>query len=352
MANQTITQLPNAGPITGNELVPIVQNGGTVKTTASALAGSPVQTQTFLTKNLESTLPNSRYLSSGTGIGLADGGAQSYYRITLNGVSGTLESMGNGFGVKIGGTMTARSITYSGSGITVQNGDGQAGNPSISLTGQVLSLANASGAGFVALPNNGTVTPRTILGTSDQINVSNGTGASGDPQLSIANDPIIPGAGGMTIPLGSSAQQPVGTPGQFRYNTDTQTFDGYSNGAWRQFTTSGGVLSFSAGNTGFTPSSSVTGNVTLDGTLNVSHGGTGVTTLTGYVYGNGITPMTASTTIPNTDITGLGTISTQDADNVDITGGSIDGTAIGSTSASTGKFTTVTATSGIFGGNF
>ena len=33
MANVQITQLPNAGPITGTELVPIVQNGVTVKTT-------------------------------------------------------------------------------------------------------------------------------------------------------------------------------------------------------------------------------------------------------------------------------------------------------------------------------
>ena len=80
MANQTITQLPNAGPITGAELVPIVQNGGTVKTTASALAGSPVQTQTFLTLNQEPTLNNSRYLSGGPGVGLDDNGAQKIGR--------------------------------------------------------------------------------------------------------------------------------------------------------------------------------------------------------------------------------------------------------------------------------
>jgi hypothetical protein len=57
----------------------------------------------------------------------------------------------------------------------------------------------------------------------------------------------------------------------------------------------------------------------------VSQGGTGVTTLTGYVKGSGTTPFTASATIPNTDITGLGTISTQNANAVAITGGSITG---------------------------
>ena len=51
----------------------------------------------------------------------------------------------------------------------------------------------------------------------------------------------------------------------------------------------------------------------LTGTVDVPHGGTGATTLTGYVKGTGTTAMTASSTIPNTDITGLGTASTKDA---------------------------------------
>ena len=89
MANVTIVDLPSAGPITGTELVPIVQNGVTVKATTSAVAGSPAQQQTFITLNNESTLPNSRYLSTSTGLGLTDGGAQSYYRLSLNGASGS-----------------------------------------------------------------------------------------------------------------------------------------------------------------------------------------------------------------------------------------------------------------------
>jgi hypothetical protein len=55
------------------------------------------------------------------------------------------------------------------------------------------------------------------------------------------------------------------------------------------------------------PASNVTG------TLQVNQGGTGATTLTGYVKGTGTTAMTAASTIPNTDITGLGTASTKDA---------------------------------------
>jgi hypothetical protein len=51
----------------------------------------------------------------------------------------------------------------------------------------------------------------------------------------------------------------------------------------------------------------------LTGTIPVANGGTGASTLTGYVKGNGTSTMTASSTIPNTDITGLGTASTRDA---------------------------------------
>jgi hypothetical protein len=66
----------------------------------------------------------------------------------------------------------------------------------------------------------------------------------------------------------------------------------------------------------------------LTGTIPVANGGTGAATLTGYVKGNGTAAMTAATTIPSTDITGLGSMSTQNANNVAITGGSITGTTV------------------------
>jgi len=74
--------------------------------------------------------------------------------------------------------------------------------------------------------------------------------------------------------------------------------------------------------------------------FSVSVGGTGVTTITGYVKGSGTTAFTGSATIPNTDITGLGTMSTQNASAVAITGGTITGitdlaVADGGTGAST-----------------
>jgi hypothetical protein len=61
--------------------------------------------------------------------------------------------------------------------------------------------------------------------------------------------------------------------------------------------------------------------------VEAAFGGTGVGgTLTGYVHASGgNNPFTASATIPNTDIAGLGTMSVQNANAVAITGGTIDG---------------------------
>ena len=89
---------------------------------------------------------------------------------------------------------------------------------------------------------------------------------------------------------------------------------------------------------------------TLVGTIDVANGGTGASTLTGYVKGNGTSAMTAVATVPSTDITGLGTMSTQNANAVAITGGTINGTTIGATSASSVNATTITGQTGVLRG--
>jgi hypothetical protein len=76
-------------------------------------------------------------------------------------------------------------------------------------------------------------------------------------------------------------------------------------------------------------------------TIAVAYGGTGVTTLTGYVKGNGTSAMTASPTIPNTDITGLGTMSVQGSDAVTITGGTANGLTIGASNPAAATVTTL-----------
>ena len=55
-----------------------------------------------------------------------------------------------------------------------------------------------------------------------------------------------------------------------------------------------------------------------------------VSALTGYMYANGTANVSASTTIPSANVSGLGTMSTQNSNNVSITGGSIGTTNVSS----------------------
>lgn len=96
---------------------------------------------------------------------------------------------------------------------------------------------------------------------------------------------------------------------------------------------SGGTtgLSFSGG-----PITSA-GTITAAGTLGVANGGTGATTLTGYVKGSGTGAFTASSTIPNTAITGLGTLSTQNG----TFSGTFSGTSSGTNTGDQNIFQTI-----------
>jgi hypothetical protein len=351
-AQVSILQLPAAGAITGTEAVPIVQNGVTVQTTTGAIAVQPTQTQTFLTATQQPSLPNSRYVTAGTGISIVDAGAGASFQMSLNGTALSLQNAAGGIIVKnSASTVASRSIAVSGAGLSVSNADGTGGNPTLALSGLPATLANLSGSGMLAIIGGSSINPRTITGTSNQITLTNGDGQSGNPTIAIADNAVFPGTGAITVPVGSTGQQPSGTNGQIRYNSSSLTFEGYSNGAWAAFTLAGGVSTFSGGTTGLTPSSPQSGAIVLAGRLNVANGGTGAATLTGYVYGNGTSAMTASATIPNTSISGLGTMSTQNANSVAITGGTIAGatinnTPIGGSSAAAGTFTSVAMTSG------
>jgi hypothetical protein len=304
-AQVAITQLPAAGAITGSEAVPIVQNGVTVQTTTGAIAASPSQTYQYLTVIQTPQLPNSRYVGATNGLTVADGGAQGLFNITTTGALLSLNTSATGFQVKTDSvTLASRSIAVTGAGLGITDGNGIAGNPTIALAGQVLSLANLSGNGLVTVNSSGQINATTINGTANQITLTNGNAVSGSPTVSLADNAVLPGTSAMTIPIGTSAQQPSGANGQFRFNSTTQTFDGYSAGTWRQFALTGGVTAFSAGSTGLLPSTATSGAVTLSGTLNVDSGGTGANSLTGYVYGNGTGAMTASATIPTSALSG------------------------------------------------
>jgi len=279
-AQVTITQLPAAGAITGTESVPIVQNGVTVRTTTGAIAASPSQTQTFLTVNQESSLPNSRYVGVTNGLVITDAGAQGLFNISTTGALLSLVNSGTGFQVKTSSTaITNRSIAVTGNGLSITNGDGISGNPTIALSGQVLNFANVSANGLVTITTAGGVSATSITGTANQISVANGNAVGGAPTISIASNPILPGTGGVQVPSGTTAQR-LSVNGVVRYNTDTANFEFYQNGAWSVFGTGAGSVT------------------NVSGTANQITVVNGTTTPTVSITSNPIIPGTASLTLP------------------------------------------------------
>lgn len=361
-AQVTITQLPTAGTLTGSESVPIVQNGVTVQTTTGAISSAGTLTQSFLTVNSEPSLVNSRALASGTGIGLANNG--STLQINLNGASGSLEWAGTGFVVKNSATtVVARNIAVSGNGISIVDGNGISGNPTVSLTGNVLALAGVSANGLLRITTGGIVSATSILGTADQTSVTNGDGVSGSPTVGLASNPVLPGTASATLPIGGTGDRPVSpVNGMVRYNSTTAGFEGYSGGSWGPIGGGGTVSSISAG-TGLDG-----GTITTTGTISIA--ATGVTAgsytnPTLAINAQGQVTSAANGTAGVTSVSGtVGAITASGFPAVTLnlatalafggktisdgayTGATIDNSPIGNTTPSTGAFTTIAATSG------
>ena len=197
--------------------------------------------------------------------------------------------------------------TYqAGTGLTL-TGNTFALTTPVAVTNGGTGVTTSTGSGANVLSTSPTlVTP--ILGTPTSGTLTNCTGL-----------PISTGVSG----LATGAATFLATPSSA--NLAALLTDETGTGA-NVFATSPTLVTPNLG----TPSAATLTNATglplstgVTGTLPVGNGGTGATTLTGYVKGNGTSAMTASSTIPNTDISGLGTMSTQNANNIAVTGGSL-----------------------------
>lgn len=138
------------------------------------------------------------------------------------------------------GTITAGDgLTKSGSTINVGAGTGITVNADdVALTGQALAFHNLASNGLVARTSSGNVSARTIAGTASRLSVSNGDGVSGNPTVDI--DAAYVG------------------------QTSITTLGTVSTGTWQ------------------------------GSTVAVAYGGTGATTLTGILKGNGTSAFTAA----------------------------------------------------------
>lgn len=93
------------------------------------------------------------------------------------------------------------------------------------------ALAGLSSTGIVTRTGSATYSERTITGTADQITVTNGNGVSGNPTLSIPSDPVTPGtdltfgtSSGINLKSGTAVPTTTATTGNvgsLYFNTTT-----------------------------------------------------------------------------------------------------------------------------------
>lgn len=108
----------------------------------------------------------------------------------------------------------------------------------------------------------------------------------------------IIGTGALTLPQGTTVQEPVSAvEGMFRYNTDTNALEFFNGTVWVTLSsTAGSVSSFQTTLSGLTPNTPTTGPITLAGVLGVASGGTGDTSFTtnGVLFGNGTSAISST----------------------------------------------------------
>jgi hypothetical protein len=188
-------------------------------------------------------------------------------------------------------------------GISITNPDGIAGDPVIAPSLKLADIQNLATTGILAVVGGTTVVDRNIVGTNQQITVVDGDG-SGNPTISITPNPVLPGTGSVTVPTGTTAQRPGNLPGQIRFNSTLNVFEGQDNdGTWKTLALGGGVTSVGTG-TGLTG-----GPITSTGTISIAN--TGVTAAS---YGDG-------TNVPQIVVNAQGQITS--ATNVAITASGI-----------------------------
>ena len=272
MAQVTITQLPLAGPLTGSESVPIVQDGVTKQATTGAIAGAGALNFPFLTVGTAAGLSQGRYLAAGSGLQLVDNGIGNSLQINLTGAAQSLDGAGNGIMVKTGANTLINRLLTVGGGMTIANADGISGNPLIGLNANLQALSSLSGIGLMTV-NGSTFSQTTFLGTTNSIVITNGNAASGNPTIAIAANPVLTGTGGVQVPTGTTAQR-LANNGVVRYNSDTARFEFYQGGVWTNIGTGDGTVTYINGTTNqisvtnpsTTPTISISSNPVLPGT--------------------------------------------------------------------------------------
>lgn len=280
MPSVPISQLPPLTNVSPDAYVPLDQDGLTARATVAQI-GAAAQNldQSFVTATSEGgTLPNSRLASSTNGISKADSGPSGTLTFSLTGQASAFHNLASyGLVTLTGpGTVTARTMIGPGKGFAITNADGISGNPTFTLTDGLLSIEDLVGPGVVCATAGGTFVPRILTGTTDQISITNTTGATGNPTFAISDNPTLPGVSGFLPAGGTTAERPLSPPVGFtRRNTTLNVIETWDGAAWNSAIT-GGVSSVGTG-TGLTG-----GPITSTGTISIANTGVAAGT-----YGDG-----------------------------------------------------------------
>lgn len=126
----------------------------------------------------EATLKASIHLTIGTDVQAYDADLDAVAALS-----------GTGIAVRTAaGVWAQRALTAPAAGITVSNGDGVAGNPTLALANDLAALEGLAGTGLAARTGSDTWAQRAIAAPAAGITVSNGDGVAGNPTLALAND--------------------------------------------------------------------------------------------------------------------------------------------------------------------
>jgi len=227
----------------------------------------------------------------------------------------------------------------------------------VTLNLSVALAINSGGTGLNTLPTNGQL----LIGNNNAYSLNTltaGTGISvtnGPGTITIANTGVLSFSAGVTgltpntpttgaVVLGGVLNAASGGTGQSSYTVGDLLFASATTALSKLPDVATGNALISGG-VGVAPSYGKIGLTThVSGTLPVANGGTGATTLTGVVKGNGTSPFTAGTVNLATEVTGTLPVANGGTGDTTYTNGQL---LIGNTTGNTLTKATLTAGSNI-----
>jgi len=124
--------------------------------------------------------------------------------------------------------------------------------------GQSIVVKTSAGTG-VTVPNGRKVhvyaDGTNVVVAFDFVNLAGGTATLS--ALTVTGNPVFSSTGAVTMPVGTQAQRPTPAKGMFRFNDDTDQFEGYDGTAW------GGISGAQAGGAILTNKDTATASYTI-----------------------------------------------------------------------------------------